>query len=167
MAANMLRSQQEIEERLSALARQIDADYAGRTLDVVCLVNSASVFWADLGRLLSVPVRVHPLAFSSYAAGNSSGEVRLTLDVSEPLQNRHVLIVEGIVVSGRTPRYVCDLLRLRQPASLAMCVLGVKRHALAVELPPLYAAFELGSEIVVGYGVGEGPEKTLPYLSAR
>jgi hypoxanthine phosphoribosyltransferase len=75
-----------------------------------------------------------------------------------------VLVVEGIVISGRTPRYVLDILTLRQPASLAMCALGMKPAQLSVELPLKYVAFELGPEIAVGYGVGSGLEKTLPHL---
>lgn len=160
-------SREKIDERLQALARQIDADYAGKTVDVVYLLNGASVFAADLVRHLTVPIRLFPLGFSSYPAANPSGEVRITLDVVEPLHGRHVLVVEGIVVSGRTPKYVTDMLRLRQPASLALCALGVKPKVLAVDLSVAYHAFSFGSEVVVGYGVGEGAEKGLPYLAAR
>lgn len=163
----LLRSREDIDRRLRELGRQIDADFAGRTLDIVCAINGASVFCADLVRHVTVPVRIHPLCFLSYPTPSPSGEVRVTLDVGEPLHGRHVLLVEGIVVSGRTPKYVADMLRLRQPASIAVCALGVKRNALAVELPIAYAAFELGSEVVVGYGVGEGAEKALSYLAAR
>jgi hypoxanthine phosphoribosyltransferase len=156
-----------IASRLEALACRIDEDYAGRALDVVCALNGASVFCADLVRRLSVPVTVHPLGFASYDKPRPSGEVRLTLDVDQPLHGRDVLLVEGIIVSGRTPRYVADMLRLRQPASLSVCALGVKRQQLAVDLPMPYVAFDLGPEVLVGFGVGEGPEKALPYLAER
>jgi hypoxanthine phosphoribosyltransferase len=158
-------SADQIQDRIAALARQIDHDYAGRSLDVVCLLNGASVFGSDLLRRLTVPTRMHPFGFSSYPAATASGEVRVTLDVTEPLLGRHVLVVEGI--SGRTPKFVTDLLRLRQPASLALCALGVKRQQLAVDLAVAYSAFDFGPEIVVGYGVGEGSEKALPYLADR
>ena len=162
-----LRSDTDIAGRITALAGELRRDYAGRTIDVVCLLGGASVFCADLVRQVDGPLRLHPFGFTSYPAASPSGEVRVTLDVAEPLHGRHVLIVEGIVVSGRTPKYVMDLLRLRQPASLALCALGVKRQALAVELQIAYAAFEFGNEIVVGYGVGEGSEKALPFLASR
>jgi hypoxanthine phosphoribosyltransferase len=161
------RSSEEIQERLEATARQINQHYAGRSLDIVGAVNGASMFCADLVRRLDVPVVLHWLAFSSYSPGTPSGEVRLTQDVDRPLYGRHVLLVEGIIVSGRTPRYVVDLLRLRQPASIEVCAIGFKPQALAVELPIAYSLFEFGAEIVVGYGVGDGPEKTLPYLASR
>jgi hypoxanthine phosphoribosyltransferase len=160
-------SAEQIEARLQDLAGQINADYAGRTVDIVYMLNGASIFTADLARHLTVPIRLHALGFSSYPAPNASGEVRLTLDVTEPLHSRDVLLVEGIIVSGRTPKYITDIFRLRQPASLALCALGVKPKALAVDLPVAYHAFSFGSEVVVGYGVGEGGEKALPYLAAR
>lgn len=157
-------SQEQIQQRVSELASQISKDYAGLTLDIVCLINSASLFCADLIQQLTIPARLHFLAFSSYPNGNNSGEVRLTLDVNEPLFERHVLVIEAIVVSGRTPRYVLDLLALRQPASLGMCALGVKPAQLSVDLPLKYVAFELGAEVAVGYGIGSGTEKLLPSL---
>jgi hypoxanthine phosphoribosyltransferase len=163
----ILRSSEEIAQRVDAIAQQISRDYAGRSLDVVYMVNGASMLCADLTRRLDVLAQLHPLGFSSYPAASPSGEVRLTLDVAKPLHGRHVLLVEGIIVSGRTPRYVSDLLRLRQPASLSLCALGIKPRALAVELPVAYPLFEFGDEIVVGYGVGDEADKALPYLARR
>ncbi|MDP1604389.1 MAG: phosphoribosyltransferase family protein [Legionella sp.] len=161
---NILVNQEQIRERVSQLAQQISTDYAGLTLDVICLINSASMFSADLVRELSIPARLHFLGFNSYPNGNASGEVRITHDVNEPLFERHVLVIEGIVVSGRTPRFVLDMLSLRKPASLALCALGVKASQLAVDLPLKYTAFELGAEIATGYGVGSGTEKVLMSL---
>jgi hypoxanthine phosphoribosyltransferase len=161
---HILHDAEAIRARVADLARDITADYTGRELDVVCLINGASTFCADLVRQIGVPVRQHALGFSSYAGAPQSGEVRITLDVVEPLQDRHVLVVEGIVVSGRTPRYVIEMLRLRKPASLALCALGKKPNVLAVELDVHYVAFEFGNEIAVGYGVGKGPERAWPYL---
>jgi hypoxanthine phosphoribosyltransferase len=157
-------SETQIQQRVHALAKQISDDYKGKEVDVICLINGASMFCADLVRQLTVPVRTHFLGIRSYSQGNVTGEVRITLDIEEPLHDRHVLMVEGIVVSGRTPRYVLDMLGLRQPASLALCALGIKPAQLSVKLPLKYVAFELGSEIAVGYGVGSGVEKTLAYL---
>lgn len=155
---------EKIEQRVRDLTNQINKDYTGLTLDIVCLVNSASFFCVDLIKNLRIPSRLHHMAFTSYPIGNESGEVRITLDVNEPLFGRHVLVVEGIVVSGRTPRYVLDSINLRQPASLALCALGVKASQLAVTLPLKYVAFELGPEIATGYGIGSGCEKTLANL---
>jgi hypoxanthine phosphoribosyltransferase len=160
-------SKQEIGERVTNLAESINRDYADRALDIVYALGGSSIFCADLVRCLTVPVRLHPIAFSAYPGASPSGEVRMNLDVAEPLHGRHVMLLEGIIVSGRTPRFVMDCLRLRQPASLALCALGVKRAALAVEIVIAYAGFEFGPELVVGYGVGEGAEKAIPFLTCR
>lgn len=161
---SILVPEEKIQQRVDELAKLISADYEGKTLDVICLINSASLFCADLVRKLSIPTRLHFLGFSSYSKGTHSGEVRITQDINEPMFARHVLVVEGIVVSGRTPRYVLDLIDLRQPQSLAMCALGVKPAQLCVDLPLKYVAFDLGSEIAIGYGVGSGPAKVLGSL---
>ena len=74
------------------------------------------------------------------------------------------VVVEAIVVSGRTPKYIIELLKNRKPNSLNLCALGSKPHLLSEDIPLRYTAFELGKEILVGYGIGSGPEKTLPFL---
>ena len=163
----IIATKEQLNQRVCDLAAQISEDYAGKTLDVVCLINSSSVFCADLVRHLTINTRLHFFGFSSYSNANPSGEVRVTLDVNEPLYDRHVLVVEGIVVSGRTPRYVMDAMALRQPASLVMCALGVKAAQLSVSLPLKYIGFELGSEIAVGYGVGAADEKVLSSLVVK
>jgi hypoxanthine phosphoribosyltransferase len=150
--------------RIAELGAQITRDYDGREIDIVCLINGASQFCADLVRAIGRPVRVHPLAFNSYPGAPKSGEVRVTLDVAEPLMDRHVLLVEGVVVSGRTPLYLMEALRLRKPGSLALCALGVKPKARAVELAVAYAGFEFGPEVAAGYGMGAGATRSLPHI---
>ncbi len=161
---NIIATEEQITQRVKEQAAKINSDYAEKTLDVICLINSALFFSVDLVRQLTIPIRFHLLGFANYPQGNETGEIRITLDVSESLFGCHILVVEGIVVSGRTPRYILDLLSHRKPASLAMCTLGIKPAQLSEKLPLSYVAFELGNEIAVGYGVGSGVEKTLPYL---
>ena len=160
-------SEDQINKRVKSLAKQINSDYDGRTLDLVCLINSAQFFTSDLVKSLTVPTRLHYLGFNTYQKGNETGEIRLTLDLQEPLFDRDVLVVEAIVVSGRTPKYIIELLKNRRPKSLHLCALGSKPHLLSEKLPLKYIAFELGKEILVGYGIGSGPEKTKPYLFSK
>lgn len=155
---------EKIHERLQALAQQINVDYKNRDIDLVCLTNSAMTFMADLMRLIQRPVKPHAIAFDSYTPAPKSGEVRLTLDIATPLEGRHVLVVEGMVISGRTPLYLMNLLRLRQPASLELCVIGSKPAELTVDLPIRYRLFEFGTEWVAGYGIGHGTEKAAASL---
>ncbi len=162
--SSILFSEEILRGKIVELGRRITADYADREIDLVCLINGASTFCADLVRHIGVPVRQHYLGFTSYPEIPKSGEVRITLDIAEPLQGRHVLVLEGIVVSGRTPKYIVEMLKLRQPASIALCALATKPAVLAVDLPVQYSAFQLTSEIAVGYGVGKGAERALPNL---
>tara|TARA_B100001250_G_C19797776_1_gene789598 strand:- start:105 stop:617 length:513 start_codon:yes stop_codon:yes gene_type:complete len=164
---NIIITEEQISRRVEILARQINLDYSGRTLDIVCLVNSALFFTLDIIKHLTIPNRLHYMSFTGYNEGNESGEVQLTLDVKEPLFGRDVLIIEAIVVSGRTPRFIIDLLKNRKPQSIALCALGLKPHLLSEKLPLNYTGFELGKEIVVGYGIGSGKEKTLPFLFSK
>ena len=164
MAYKILHEADAISNRVVAIADEINRDYAVREIDLVCLTNAAMTFATDLVRLLVVPVRLHVLAFNSYTPAPLSGEVRITLDVSEPLHGRHVLVAEGMVISGRTPQYLMNLLRLRQPASLGLCAIGSKPSELAVDLPIKYQLFEFGKEWVAGYGIGKATERVLPYL---
>ena len=156
----VLKSAQMINNRLQVLAQQISEDYLGRELDIVCFTNSAMTFTTDLMRLIKVPVRLHLMAFDSYRPAPKSGEVRLTLDLAEPLSGRHVLVVEGMIISGRTPLYMMNLLRLRQPASIELCVIGSKPLELLVELSIKYRLFEFSIEWVAGYGIGNSIKKT-------
>lgn len=158
-APKILMSAEKIHECLQVLAQQINVDYESREIDLVCLTNSAMYFTADLVRLIQLPVKLHVMAFNSYTPAPKSGEVRLTLDIAESLEGRHVLVMEGMVISGRTPLYLVNLLRLRQPASLELCIIGSKPAELAVELPIKYRLFEFGKEWVAGYGIGHGSEK--------
>ncbi|MDO9487716.1 MAG: phosphoribosyltransferase family protein [Sphingomonadaceae bacterium] len=162
--SRLLHDKQSLHTHVAGLAARISSDYADREIDLICLLNGASAFAVDLMRLITVPVRLHQLGFTSYANAPKSGEIRVTLDVAEPLEGRHVLVAEGIVVSGRTPAYVMNLLRLRQPATLEMCAIGVKPRQLAVDLQVRYAMFELGDEMAAGYGIGKGPERASPDL---
>ena len=142
----VLASAEELQKRVEALAQQINKDYDGLEIDIVCSSNGATVFTADLCRLIALPVRLHLIAFNSYPSATASGEVQLTLDVTEPLQNRHVLIMEGIIISGRTPLYIINLLRLRQPASIELCAIAMKPKQLAVELQVKYHLYDFDEE---------------------
>lgn len=156
---NILASSEIIQERLIHMAEKINRDYACREIDLVCLGNSASMFVADLVRLVHIPMRQHLLVFSSYHDTPTSGAVRLTLDVANSLENRHILLAEGMIISGRTPLYLMDMLRLRRPASLEICAIGMKPSLLSVNLQVKYCLFDFDKEWVAGYGIGNGPEK--------
>ena len=104
------------------------------------------------------------MAFSSYEGASEVGEVKITLDVNEPLFERHVLVLEGVIVTGRTPFYILNLIGLRRPASLEICSVAHKPNHLSVPLNIKYSLFSFNKEWVVGYGIGDGPEKAASHL---
>ncbi|MEX2153545.1 MAG: phosphoribosyltransferase family protein [Gemmatimonadaceae bacterium] len=163
-APKVLIDEKRINARVQEMAQAISRDFDGKHLEVICTLGGSITFTADLVRHLTVLTTQHYLGFQSYGGQGKSGEVRVTLDVASPLEGKHLLLVEGAVISGRTPRYVIEMLRLRSPASVALCTLVLKPKALAVELPLKYVGFELGDEVAAGYGMGHGPERALPYV---
>jgi hypoxanthine phosphoribosyltransferase len=104
------------------------------------------------------------MAFSSYQDAPQSGEVKITLDINKPLIGLHVLVLEGVIITGRTPLYIMNMLRLRCPSSIEICAIAHKPNQLTVPLNVKYSLFEFNNEWVVGYGVGDGQEKSSPDL---
>lgn len=158
-----------LKARLEELAREIRQDYAGKEITAVCVLKGSFIFFTDLVRLLDLPLTTEFLGVSNYgsrsaATGSGSGEVKLTLDINEPLENRHVLIIEDVIHSGLTLNYITSLLRARRPASVKSCALLVKEDRLKVN-PPDYWGFKIGKEYVVGYGIDhDGKYRGLPYI---
>lgn len=150
----ILISQEEIKERLKEVAAQISKDYAGKDVLFVCVLRGAFIFFADLVREVKCNPEVDFIAVSSYGAGtSSSGEVKMIKDLSAPIANKHVLIVEDIVDTGITLKYLKELLAARQPASLKICTLLDKPGRRIADLHPEYSLFSIPNEFVIGYGL--------------
>lgn len=144
----------EIERRVDELARQITADYAGRSLLLVGVLKGAFVFLADLIRRIDLDVEVDFMAVSSYgAATRTSGVVRILQDLDIPLEGRDVILVEDIADSGLTLRYLRKVLLARRPASLEICTLLVRQEVPELERLITYAGFRIPAGWVVGYGL--------------
>ena len=154
---------EQIEERVRSLAEAISRDYDQQDeLLLVGVLRGAFIFLADLSRRLTVPNRVDFIAVASYA-GDESQHVRLILDLRADIAGRHVLIVEDIVDTGQTLAYLLQLLRAREPASLACCSLLRKPGRLQVPAPVDYLGFDIPDEWVVGYGLDyDDQHRTLP-----
>lgn len=163
----VLISADEISTRVDELARQISADYADKgEIILVGVLKGAFIFLADLSRRLTIPRQIEFLAVSSYEHGSiRSGAVRLVLDVRESIEGRHVLIVEDIVDTGHTLRYLIDMLKSRNPASVRTCTLVRKEHSAEVDVKVDYLGFNVGDEWIVGYGLDFAEhDRTLPYI---
>lgn len=144
----------QIQERLAELAAQIDADYAGREVLLVGVLNGAVMVMADLSRHLKSHCQMDWMAISSYGSGTqSSGVVRILKDLNTNVEGRHVLVVEDIVDTGLTLAYLLQNLRSRRPASLNIMTMFRKPEALRSPVDVAYVGFDLPNEFVVGYGL--------------
>ena len=156
-----------IQSRLQELAQKINQDFRGKPIVAVCILKGSFVFFSDLIRQLEMPLTCEFLGVSSY--GNravSSGEVKVTLDINEPLENKNVLIIEDIVDTGLTLSYITHMLKARKPASLKTCALLVKSESLKTPIEIDYTGFQVGSEFLVGYGIDyAGKFRGLPHIA--
>jgi hypoxanthine phosphoribosyltransferase len=165
--AKILISEQEIQERVAELGAQVSADYAGKTPFLVAVLKGAYVFLADLCRHLTLPHEIHFMSISSYGgrATESSGVVRILMDLPASPEGRHVLIVEDIVDSGRTLDYILRNLGTRDPASVRVCTLLTKPSRREIEVPLDYVGFEIPDEFVLGYGLDfDELYRNLPFI---
>lgn len=157
-----------VQARVHELAQQIDNDYADKgDLLLVCVLKGGYMFLADLSRALKRPHELDFLAISSYGAGTkSSGAVQIIMDLKAPIEERHVLIIEDIIDSGRTLQYLRRSLEARRPASVRICTLLSKPARREVDVPVDYTGFEIPDEFVVGYGLDFAEEyRNFPYIA--
>jgi len=165
-APRELLSASTIEQRVRALGAQITADYAGKSLVLLCVLKGSFVFAADLARAADLPLRVEFLGVRSYGDDTrSSGVVQITQDLTRPVVGDHVLIVEDIVDTGLTLSYLREQLLARGPASVKVCALLHKPARSVVQVDIDYLGFTVEDVFVVGYGLDHAERyRNLPYV---
>jgi hypoxanthine phosphoribosyltransferase len=155
----------DLRRRVHALGRDITRDYAGRSLVVVGVLKGSFIFLADLVRAIDLPLVVDFVGISSYQGTASTGVGTITSDLARPIEGKDVLLVEDIVDTGLTMRYLLDNLATRGPKSLKVCALLEKPARARVKIPIDYRGFVVGDEFVVGYGLDwDGRMRNLPYI---
>lgn len=165
----VLISEADIETRVNELAEQISSDYADKgNIVLVGVLKGSFIFLADLSRRLSIPRTIEFIAVSSYGSGSvATGAVRLVMDVRGNIENRHLLIVEDIVDTGHTLKYLIGILESHRPASIRTCALLHKADSAEVDVEIDYVGFNMGDEWVVGYGLDYAEQdRTLPYIGS-
>jgi hypoxanthine phosphoribosyltransferase len=152
--SDVLYTADQIQDRLAELGAAIEADYAGRDLLLVGVLNGAIMVMADLSRALTRHCEMDWMAISSYGSGTqSSGVVRILKDLNTDLDGRHVLVVEDIVDTGLTLAYLIQNLKSRNPASIEVMAMFRKPEALRSPVEVKYVGYDLPNEFVVGYGL--------------
>jgi hypoxanthine phosphoribosyltransferase len=155
-----------VQARVEDLATQISAEYHDKgNIVLVGVLKGAFIFLADIARQLTIPHRIEFIALSSYDKGSVSGEVRLEMDLRHQIKDQHVVVVEDIVDSGQTLRYLVDLLKARGPTSVKTCALVRKQRDDNADAPIDYLGFDIPDVWTVGYGLDYAEQyRTLPYI---
>ncbi len=144
---------QEIKQRVKELAARINHDMDGKNPLLLGVLNGSFIFAADLMREITIPCEVSFVKLASYQGTTSTGKVHEVLGINEDLADRHVIIVEDIVDTGRTMKQMIESLGTRHPASVHICTLFVKPEKLEEKLDIEYAAFSIPNDFIVGYGL--------------
>jgi hypoxanthine phosphoribosyltransferase len=163
----VLISETDIQKRVDELGKEISADYADKgNVVLIGVLKGSYIFLADLSRRLSIPRTIEFIAVSSYGKTSvSTGAVRLLMDVRTNIENRHVLIIEDIVDTGHTLKYLIGLIKSRKPASVKTCALLHKAESAEVEVSIDYVGLGIEDEWVVGYGLDYAErDRALPYI---
>ncbi|RME71468.1 MAG: hypoxanthine phosphoribosyltransferase [Planctomycetota bacterium] len=157
-----------IAERVREMGHELSRDYAGKDLVVVGVLKGSMLFMSDLVRHIALPLTCDFLRVSSYEGGlRSTGVVRFDFDLTQPVRDKHVLVVEDIIDTGLTMSFLLETLRLRGPASVRVATLLDKPEGRRTEVQIDYVGFTIPNRFVIGYGLDlEGRYRNLPYVAA-
>jgi hypoxanthine phosphoribosyltransferase len=161
----VLLSEEKLQARIAELGADIARDYRGKPLKLVGVLKGSFMFMADLARAIDLPLKMDFIGTSSYQGTKTSGVVRITNDLSRPIDGEHILLVEDIVDTGLTMQYLLENLATRHPASVKVCALLEKPARAKVQVPIDYKGFSIPDEFVVGYGLDwDGRFRNLPFV---
>ncbi|MDD6903268.1 MAG: hypoxanthine phosphoribosyltransferase [Candidatus Borkfalkiaceae bacterium] len=162
----VLFSKEQLAKRIKELAEQLDKDYAGKTPLMVAILKGSVMFFTDLIREMTLPLEIDFMSISSYGSGvKSSGEVKMIKDLDNKIEGKDVIIVEDIVDSGYTMKYLTHLLEARNPSSIKICALLDKPSRRETDVAVDYKGFEVGNEFVVGYGLDYAARyRNIPFI---
>ncbi|HOA42630.1 MAG TPA: hypoxanthine phosphoribosyltransferase [Bacillota bacterium] len=158
---------EELKERVAELGKEISRDYKGESILAICVLKGAVIFMSDLIRELNVETKIDFMAVSSYGASTeSTGVVRILKDLDSDIEGENVIIIEDIIDSGLTLKYLKDYLMARNPKSLKICTLLDKPERRVADVKPDYVGFSIENKFIVGYGLDYNQMyRNLPYIS--
>ena len=163
----VLLTEEEVDKRINEVAEQINKDYAGKSVHLICILKGGVFLTCELAKRLNMPFSMDFMSVSSYGAGTvSSGVVRIIKDLDEPLEGKNVLIVEDIIHTGPTLAYLIEVLKQRGPKDIHLCTLLDKpERRVKKQVKVDYTCFTIPDEFVVGYGLDYDQKyRNLPYI---
>lgn len=152
--------------RVRELAEEINRDYEGKKLHMVCILKGSVFFACELAKYIKVPLTMDYMSVSSYGnAMESSGSITVDLDLTINIQGREVLVVEDIIDSGRTLSYIVNMMKKREPSSIRIAAMLDKPSRRISAIDVAYRAFEIEDHFVVGFGLDYAQKyRNLPYI---
>jgi hypoxanthine phosphoribosyltransferase len=163
---SVLISEEEVNLKIRELAEQINRDYEGKEIHIICILKGGVFFACELAKKITVPVSMDFMQVSSYGnATASSGIVRIKKDLDDSMEGKDVLIVEDVIDSGKTLSYLIPVLEKRNPASIRLCALLNKPDRREADVKIDYLGFDIPDEFVVGFGLDYIQKyRNLPYI---
>lgn len=163
----VLLTEEEVNKKISEVAAQINKDYEGKEVHLICILKGGVFFTCELAKRLTIPVSLDFMSVSSYGSDTkSSGVVKIIKDLDEPLEGKNVIIVEDIIDSGRTLAYLIEVLKQRNPKNIELCTLLDKpERRVKKQVKVDYTCFTIPDEFVVGYGLDYDQKyRNLPFI---
>ena len=165
MDIKVLITEQEIASRTRELAKQIQKDYNNEEIVIVCILKGATFLAVELAKRIDSDTIIDFMKVSSYEGTESTGKINFTLDISEDITGKNVLIVEDIVDTGRTLAYVKKYLESKNPKNVKICTMLNKKERRVIDLNPEYVAFDIPDKFVIGFGLDYDEKyRNLPYV---
>ncbi|MCR4647636.1 MAG: hypoxanthine phosphoribosyltransferase [Lachnospiraceae bacterium] len=159
-------SEEDVDKRIREIGEEITKKYQGKEVLLICVLRGGSFFMCELAKRINLDVKIDFMSVSSYGGGTeSSGHIKIIKDLEESVEGRNVIVVEDIIDSGRTLSHLMNLLKTRQPASLALCALLDKPDRRVVRVDVDYTGFKIPDYFVVGYGLDYDQKyRNLPFI---
>lgn len=162
----VLISEEKLQQRIKEIAKEIAEEYHGKEITFVCILKGSVSFTVDLARNMEEDVRLEFIRVSSYGEGTeSTGEIKMKLDLKDSIEGKDVIVIEDIVDTGRTLSFLIEYLKLKKPNSVKLCALLNKEERRVCNVKADYVGFDIPDKFVVGYGLDYNEKyRNLPYI---
>ena len=162
----VLIDEKKLQERIDEIAKQIGEEYKNKEIILICILKGSIFFTVDLARKIKEDVKLEFIRVSSYGEGTeSTGEIKMKLDLKDSIQGKDVIVVEDIIDTGRTLAYLMEYLKMKTPNSIKLCALLDKPDRRVKEVAVDYTGFQIPDKFVVGYGLDCNEKyRNLPYI---
>ena len=158
--------EQKLQNRIAQIAKQIEEEYKGKEITFICILKGSVFFTMDLAKKIDGDVRLEFIRVSSYGEGTeSSGEIKMKLDLKDSIQGKDVIVIEDIIDTGRTLSFLIEYLKMKKPNSVKLCALLDKPDRRVIDVKVDYTGFQIPDKFVIGYGLDwDEKYRNLPYI---